>query len=226
MKKCNFCHKLRDFYDFHKNNDYKDGRLSVCKYCCSIKNKKRYRNQNQKDKIILQNYKRRDKLYSKINELKTVPCKDCNNIFLPYCMDFDHIGNKKMAISKMAHECFSFSNILKEIEKTELVCIMCHRLRTFNRRLKNKSKPRNPKSQRNFDYINNIKSSTPCVICNKFYHPCQMDFDHIKSKHKPVSHMAAQRYAIKTIQKEINKCQLLCALCHRKKTFKERGYRT
>lgn len=59
-------------------------------------------------------------------------CVDCginNHIIL----DFDHIRDKKYNISRMIHDGFSWKAIKKEIEKCEVVCANCHRLRTYNR---------------------------------------------------------------------------------------------
>jgi hypothetical protein len=59
-------------------------------------------------------------------------CVDCgvsNHIIL----DFDHLHDKKYNISRMIHDGFSWAAIKKEIEKCEVVCANCHRIRTHNR---------------------------------------------------------------------------------------------
>jgi hypothetical protein len=59
-------------------------------------------------------------------------CVDCgikNHIIL----DFDHLRDKKYNISRMIHDGFSWKAIKKEIEKCEVVCSNCHRIRTYNR---------------------------------------------------------------------------------------------
>lgn len=61
-------------------------------------------------------------------------CKDCgisNHIIL----DFDHIKDKKYNVSQMIRDGFSWKAILKEIEKCEVVCANCHRIRTHKRRI-------------------------------------------------------------------------------------------
>lgn len=69
-----------------------------------------------------------------INNLKDKPCMDCGNKFPPICMDFDHVRGKKVAnISKLARA-GKIDEALKEIEKCDLVCANCHRLRTDIRR--------------------------------------------------------------------------------------------
>ena len=74
-----------------------------------------------------QQYKKR------LADIKTASgCVDCgekNHIVL----DFDHIRDKKYNVSRMIHDGFSWKAILREIEKCEVVCANCHRIRTHYR---------------------------------------------------------------------------------------------
>lgn len=67
---------------------------------------------------------------TKIKE--TAGCADCGNKN-PIVLDFDHLGNKKYNVSRMVHDGMSWKAIKKEIEKCEVVCANCHRIRTHNR---------------------------------------------------------------------------------------------
>jgi hypothetical protein len=66
----------------------------------------------------------------RVNVLKRQPCMDCHNRFDPCQMDFDHRdgSRKRRAISQMLS--WSLTAIIKEINKCDLVCSNCHRLRT------------------------------------------------------------------------------------------------
>ena len=76
----------------------------------------------------------RNKLKLAVDKLKSIPCVDCNTIFPPECMDFDHInGDKEFGISEAVGCMYSWKRILKEIEKCEIVCSNCHRIRTHQR---------------------------------------------------------------------------------------------
>lgn len=65
------------------------------------------------------------------------------------------------------------------------------------------------------DYVRHLKSSTPCADCSQFYPPAVMEFDHLDPslKFKGVNRMLGQ--GLKKLQDEINKCELVCANCHR-----------
>jgi hypothetical protein len=64
--------------------------------------------------------------------LKEVPCMDCGGSFPTACMEFDHVsGEKKFQIGNgYSHSALA---VLREIEKCELVCANCHRIRTVSR---------------------------------------------------------------------------------------------
>lgn len=95
------------------------------------KSSNRHYHRNKED-IIRKNRLRKTKTLDFIRQLKSHPCTDCGGVFHPSAMDFDHVKSDKLkSISAMV--CFSNEKILKEIEKCELVCANCHRLRTFNR---------------------------------------------------------------------------------------------
>ena len=80
--------------------------------------------------------KRRRKENSEyVNALKAQPCVDCGNCYLPCVMDFDHVrGEKTKNIAFMLINDTSLEKIKEEIEKCELVCSNCHRIRTHQRR--------------------------------------------------------------------------------------------
>ena len=64
--------------------------------------------------------------------LKSRPCADCGRSFDPVCMDFDHRpGTTKVAVvSRLLND---EQKLLAEIEKCDLICACCHRLRTKSR---------------------------------------------------------------------------------------------
>lgn len=68
-----------------------------------------------------------------VREAKKFPCVDCGHQFPHPAMDFDHISNKRLEVSQMMCRAFSVATMKKEMAKCELVCAVCHRIRTWNR---------------------------------------------------------------------------------------------
>lgn len=81
-------------------------------------------------------------------EIKAAPCSDCGNCFPTCCMDFDHREGtvKKFNVGSMFAHHYSRELIETEIEKCELVCANCHRIRTQKRKI---GKPRISKVSQN-----------------------------------------------------------------------------
>ena len=63
----------------------------------------------------------------------------------------------------------------------------------------------------------------PCIECGES-DPIVLEFHHRHAKDKAVSVMVAGGYPIAAIQAEIDKCDVLCANCHQRKTMKQRGW--
>jgi hypothetical protein len=65
----------------------------------------------------------------------------------------------------------------------------------------------------------------PCVICGE-NDPIVLEFDHREkgTKIKEVSSLVGSGWGWETIKKEIEKCDVMCANCHRRKTAKDFGW--
>lgn len=71
------------------------------------------------------------------------------------------------------------------------------------------------------EMIYELKSKTPCSDCLIKYPPYVMEFDHIVEKGikvDDISHMIGGK--IEDILLEIEKCEIVCANCHRKRSWK------
>lgn len=70
------------------------------------------------------------------------------------------------------------------------------------------------------------KTSSPCLDCGQFFPGCCMDYDHLPGNEK-IENLARMigrsQYKIEDMQKEISKCELVCANCHRIRTFLRRS---
>lgn len=71
------------------------------------------------------------------------PCCDCGKTYPHFVMDFDHIegrGKKSTNVSDMIRRSANLTKILAEIEKCEVVCANCHRIRSHTRSKKRRTK--------------------------------------------------------------------------------------
>ncbi len=70
---------------------------------------------------------------------KSHSCMDCGFLGKDYpeVLEFDHLRDKKFAISMFYVHTSGFNVVKREMEKCDIVCSNCHRIRTAKRR-KNK----------------------------------------------------------------------------------------
>lgn len=63
-----------------------------------------------------------------------------------------------------------------------------------------------------------------CIDCSES-DPIVLDFDHKdqKAKFKTIHQMLSGHYSWNSVLKEIDKCEIRCANCHRRKTYAQLG---
>jgi len=100
----------------------------VCANCHRVRTQvrqRRYSRTSRAQKVLV--------FRVKIDLLKRGSCCDCGGTFSPVAMDFDHVcGEKMYCISQMGE--MRWERVLEEIAKCDLVCSVCHRVRTHERR--------------------------------------------------------------------------------------------
>lgn len=73
-------------------------------------------------------------------------------------------------------------------------------------------------------YVREYLLAHPCVDCDET-NPVVLEFDHVRGKKDvAVSVMIGKVFGLERIKKEIAKCDVRCANCHRKRTAKEGGW--
>ncbi len=174
-----------------------------------------YRRKHKKiihDRVAACHRRSRHDRYAKIQQIKEgSPCTDCGRSFAYYVMDFDHRDpSLKVAdVSILVKNSTSWDRVLEEIAKCDLVCVNCHRLRTYHG--SNSYKTHRYKQHKLV--LDELKSTVPCLDCGGHHKPCQMDFDHLHSKVSNVARLVGG--PSDKLQNELAKCHLVCANCHR-----------
>lgn len=135
-KICSKCKRRRRASSFSKKSSSKDGLAYYCRDC----QKAYHVAWSKSDKAVASRRARqkanRKKLKQVIEDLKSVPCADCDKSFPFYAMDFDHVSGKKefeIGAARRDLSCLALKTLMQEIAKCEVVCAVCHRIRTWNR---------------------------------------------------------------------------------------------
>jgi hypothetical protein len=132
MKKCQKCNNELPLEDFNKKQKTKDGRQAWCKECNRKRSKQYYVNNKEKHIAVIKVRQKANGLLLRnnfIQYLKQHSCVRCGFSDIR-ALEFDHLKDKKMCLSKMIHMGYSWENILKEIEKCQVLCANCHRIKT------------------------------------------------------------------------------------------------
>ncbi len=73
--------------------------------------------------------------------------------------------------------------------------------------------------------LNDFKSK-PCMDCNKSFPTYAMDLDHrdINLKSFSISDLLHRFVPLERFRSELEKCDVVCAICHRHRTFSKKQY--
>lgn len=137
-KDCEFKGQPQTIENFHKNKSKIDGLNPNCGNCRSKYSKEIWYPKNKQIQIkraIKTKFNRVHNLGKEINKIKlNRGCFDCGYNKHSIALDFDHIGDKKLAISAMVSRGWALESILQEINKCEVRCANCHRIKTWERK--------------------------------------------------------------------------------------------
>jgi hypothetical protein len=107
------------------------GNGSYCKFCKNEYNKEHYKKNPECRRLA--DKRNKDRLRKIVIEAKSKPCADCGILYPWYVMDFDHLGDKSFTIADVGRLHTSKEKLRKEINKCDVVCSNCHRVRTYKR---------------------------------------------------------------------------------------------
>ena len=81
-----------------------------------------------------------------------------------------------------------------------------------------------PHIDQKIEFLQQYKMEKCCSVCGYNEIPQALEFDHIDRSKKKFGMNKAYKYKWSTIMEELEKCVILCANCHRKKTVEDKDY--
>jgi hypothetical protein len=168
-----------------------------------------------------------------LRELREVPCSDCGSRFAGHQMDFDHRNPTEKSFNLCASRAAlkSREQLLAEAAKCDVVCANCHRLRTRRQHrawLASHTPAVSPRIEdqrsrwRHRADLLDQRRSVPCADCGGIFAQCAMDFDHRDGSTQVGSVTQMINGSIDRMLAEVDKCDIVCANCHRLRTFERR----
>ena len=77
------------------------------------------------------------------------------------------------------------------------------------------------KKQKEFlaQYLKDLKEKNPCMDCKVSYPYYMMDFDHVRGTKQANVAELINTLSKKRLDEEIAKCEVVCSICHRARTY-------
>jgi len=178
--------------------------------------------------------RRQDLTTAFLRELRSVPCADCGGRFAGHQVDFDHRdpNEKAFDLTKGRAALKNREQLLAEAAKCDVVCANCHRLRTRRQHrewLAARTQATTPGLadrrrhwRYNADLLDQLRS-VPCADCGGRFAQCAMDFDHRDPSTKVRGVTRMINGSTDRMLAEAAKCDIVCANCHRLRTFERRS---
>lgn len=115
----------------------------------------------------------------------------------------------------------------KHLNKRQSTCRTCQNEQKRNWYKRNKKthipnmvENRVKKQSAGREYVWSYLTTHPCLDCGE-KDPIVLEFDHVKGKKRAsISRLLRNGHSVEVIQEEINKCEVVCANCHRRRTYK------
>ena len=230
--KANF-KSFKDGHDFTKGSAKQKNRTKIIgetRYCPTCKEYKKFdefysRRKNNcsgwcRQCVNQQTIERGRRLKTECIQYKGGKCQDCGYDKYQGALDFHHRNSKQkdFGIGKK-YRCVKLNEKIKsELDKCDLLCANCHREEHYK-----SSKNSHTGRKINLDCI--AYRGGKCQNCN--YSKCQasLDFHHRNPDEKEFA--ICKKYGClklsERIKNELDKCDLLCANCHREEHFYEKA---
>lgn len=132
-KTCGKCKTEKSLEEFGAKGKKKNGEVRYqpfCKECNRFYLKEHYQKNKKYYYDKSKNFLHKSRVQF-LEYLKDKSCKDCG-ISDNRVLEFDHLRDKRKDVTALVG-LVSWEEVLKEIDKCEIVCCNCHRIRTLQR---------------------------------------------------------------------------------------------
>ncbi len=127
-KTCTICNEVKNIDEFPWKIKKDGKKSSYCKVCQRKMSRRHYKNNKSDyiDKMRKTTFQNRVRIYQYLSTHPCIKCGENNPLFL----DFDHRNksNKKREVYVLARH--GWNVVRREIEKCDVLCVKCHRLKT------------------------------------------------------------------------------------------------
>ncbi len=120
----------------------------------------------------------------------------------------------------------------KALGKRHAACKACHKLERENYYENNREKyiagvmlSKTARREEARRYVNDYLSTHACVDCGES-DSIVLEFDHVRGqKREAIANLIINGSSIEVLQTEIDKCEVVCSNCHRRRTAKQFSWR-
>lgn len=125
-----------------------------------------------------------------------------------------HQGPPPMRICGTVYHAMPYKN-----KEDRVACSRRHYLRNKETIKQRNAETSRQRRRRHAAYVAGVKSQ-PCMDCDQTYPAYMMDFDHRPGEEKVtnIANLVGKGASLERIKEEIDKCDLVCANCHRERT--------
>lgn len=180
------------------------------KFCCKRCKNISWNSGNNRENTLDYKRKRRREHAKRAKQYMGGKCSSCGFTGETICFDYHHIAKKKAEISKMMTN--SWASIKKELDNCIMLCGNCHAMVKRPKKENTHTRHYDKYKKMAVEYLGG-----KCVECGFNKDVAALAFHHIRGEKKFNINGSNLNRSWAKIQAELDKCELVCINCHRKK---------